>query len=35
MSPLVVASLAGLLGLAAGSFANVVIQRAPRREPVG
>ena len=34
MSPLVVASLAGLLGLAAGSFANVVIHRVPRRESV-
>ncbi len=32
MSPLAVASLAGLLGLAAGSFANVVIHRVPRRE---
>jgi leader peptidase (prepilin peptidase)/N-methyltransferase len=34
MSPLAVASLAGLLGLAAGSFANVVIHRVPRRESV-
>jgi leader peptidase (prepilin peptidase) / N-methyltransferase len=34
MRPLVVASLAGLLGLAAGSFANVVIHRVPRRESV-
>jgi leader peptidase (prepilin peptidase)/N-methyltransferase len=34
MSPLVVAALAGLLGLAAGSFANVVIHRVPRRESV-
>jgi leader peptidase (prepilin peptidase) / N-methyltransferase len=34
MSPLVVASLAGLLGLAAGSFADVVVQRVPRRAPV-
>jgi leader peptidase (prepilin peptidase) / N-methyltransferase len=34
MSPLLVASLAGLLGLAAGSFANVVIHRVPRRESV-
>jgi leader peptidase (prepilin peptidase)/N-methyltransferase len=32
MTPVVVASLAGLLGLAAGSFANVVIHRVPRRE---
>jgi leader peptidase (prepilin peptidase) / N-methyltransferase len=34
MSPLAVAWLAGLLGLAAGSFANVVIHRVPRRESV-
>ena len=34
MSPLAVASLAGMLGLAAGSFANVVIHRVPRRESV-
>jgi leader peptidase (prepilin peptidase) / N-methyltransferase len=34
MSPLALASLAGLLGLAAGSFANVVIHRVPRRESV-
>jgi leader peptidase (prepilin peptidase)/N-methyltransferase len=34
MSPLAVASLAGLLGLVAGSFANVVIHRVPRRESV-
>ncbi|HEU4397097.1 MAG TPA: prepilin peptidase [Actinomycetota bacterium] len=34
MSPLVVAALAGLLGLVAGSFANVVIHRVPRRESV-
>jgi leader peptidase (prepilin peptidase) / N-methyltransferase len=34
MSPLAVATLAGLLGLAAGSFANVVIHRVPRRESV-
>jgi leader peptidase (prepilin peptidase)/N-methyltransferase len=34
MSPLAVASLAGFLGLAAGSFANVVIHRVPRRESV-
>jgi leader peptidase (prepilin peptidase)/N-methyltransferase len=34
MSPLVVAILSGLLGLAAGSFANVVIHRVPRRESV-
>jgi leader peptidase (prepilin peptidase) / N-methyltransferase len=32
MSPLAVASLAGLLGLVAGSFASVVIHRVPRRE---
>jgi leader peptidase (prepilin peptidase)/N-methyltransferase len=32
MSPLVVAAPAGLLGLVAGSFANVVIHRVPRRE---
>src|SRR4029450_2538181 len=31
MTPLAAASLAGLLGLAAGSFANVVIDRVPRR----
>jgi leader peptidase (prepilin peptidase)/N-methyltransferase len=34
MSPLAVAALAGLLGLVAGSFANVVIHRVPRRESV-
>jgi leader peptidase (prepilin peptidase) / N-methyltransferase len=34
MSPLAVASLAGTFGLAAGSFANVVIHRVPRRESV-
>jgi len=34
MNTLVLASLAGLLGLAAGSFANVVIHRVPRRESV-
>jgi leader peptidase (prepilin peptidase) / N-methyltransferase len=34
MSPNAIASLAGLLGLAAGSFANVVIHRVPRRESV-
>jgi leader peptidase (prepilin peptidase)/N-methyltransferase len=34
MSPLVAALLAGLLGLLAGSFANVVIHRVPRRESV-
>jgi leader peptidase (prepilin peptidase) / N-methyltransferase len=34
MSPLAAASLAGLLGLAAGSFANVVIHRVPRHESV-
>jgi len=34
MSPLAVATLAGFLGLAAGSFANVVIHRVPRRESV-
>ena len=34
MTPLAAASLAGLLGLAAGSFANLVIDRVPRREPV-
>jgi leader peptidase (prepilin peptidase) / N-methyltransferase len=34
MRPIVLASLAGLLGLAAGSFANVVIHRVPRRESV-
>jgi leader peptidase (prepilin peptidase) / N-methyltransferase len=32
MSPIAVAALAGLLGLVAGSFANVVIHRVPRRE---
>jgi leader peptidase (prepilin peptidase)/N-methyltransferase len=32
MSPLAVAALAGLLGLAAGSFANVVVHQVPRRE---
>ena len=34
MSPLSAAVLAGLLGLIAGSFANVVIHRVPRRESV-
>jgi leader peptidase (prepilin peptidase) / N-methyltransferase len=34
MTPLAAATLAGLLGLAAGSFANVVIHRVPRRESV-
>jgi leader peptidase (prepilin peptidase) / N-methyltransferase len=34
MSPLAVASLAGTLGLVAGSFANVVIHRVPRHESV-
>jgi leader peptidase (prepilin peptidase) / N-methyltransferase len=34
MSPLVAAVLTGLLGLLAGSFANVVIHRVPRRESV-
>jgi leader peptidase (prepilin peptidase) / N-methyltransferase len=34
MTPLAAASLAGLLGLAAGSFANVVIDRVPQRESV-
>jgi leader peptidase (prepilin peptidase)/N-methyltransferase len=34
MSPLAAASLAGLLGLLAGSFANVVIHRVPRGESV-
>jgi leader peptidase (prepilin peptidase) / N-methyltransferase len=34
MSPLAAAWLAGLLGLIAGSFANVVIHRVPRRESV-
>ena len=34
MGPLAVAALAGLLGLAAGSFANVVVHRVPRRESV-
>jgi leader peptidase (prepilin peptidase)/N-methyltransferase len=33
MSPLLAAILAGLLGLALGSFANVVIHRVPRGEP--
>jgi leader peptidase (prepilin peptidase) / N-methyltransferase len=32
MSPLVAASLAGLFGLLAGSFAGVVVYRVPRRE---
>jgi leader peptidase (prepilin peptidase) / N-methyltransferase len=32
MTPIATASLAGLLGLVAGSFANVVIHRVPRRE---
>jgi leader peptidase (prepilin peptidase) / N-methyltransferase len=34
MTPVALATLAGLLGLAAGSFANVVIHRVPRRESV-
>ena len=34
MNPLAVAVLAGLVGLAAGSFANVAIHRVPRRESV-
>ena len=34
MSPLSAAVLAGLLGLAFGSFANVVIHRVPRGEPL-
>ncbi|HKQ01630.1 MAG TPA: prepilin peptidase [Actinomycetes bacterium] len=34
MSPLTVATLAGLLGLAFGSFANVVIHRVPRGESI-
>jgi leader peptidase (prepilin peptidase)/N-methyltransferase len=34
MSPLAFASLAGLVGLAAGSFANVVIHRVPQRQSV-
>jgi leader peptidase (prepilin peptidase)/N-methyltransferase len=34
MSSLAAAVLAGVLGLAAGSFANVVIHRVPRRESV-
>jgi leader peptidase (prepilin peptidase)/N-methyltransferase len=34
MDPSTVAALAGLLGLAAGSVANVVIDRVPRREPL-
>ena len=34
MTPLAAASLAGLLGLAAGSVANVVIDLVPRREPL-
>jgi leader peptidase (prepilin peptidase)/N-methyltransferase len=34
MSPLLVASLAGLAGLIAGSFANVVIHRVPRHQSV-
>jgi len=34
MTPLAAACLAGLLGLVAGSFANLVIDRVPRRESV-
>ena len=34
MSPIAVASLIGLLGLALGSFANVVIHRVPRGESI-
>jgi leader peptidase (prepilin peptidase) / N-methyltransferase len=34
MTPLLLATLAGLLGLAVGSFATVVIHRVPRRESV-
>jgi leader peptidase (prepilin peptidase) / N-methyltransferase len=34
MNPLTVATLAGLLGLAFGSFANVVIHRVPRGESI-
>jgi leader peptidase (prepilin peptidase)/N-methyltransferase len=34
MSPQLAALLAGMLGLAFGSFANVVIHRVPRRESV-
>jgi leader peptidase (prepilin peptidase) / N-methyltransferase len=34
MNPLTVATLAGLLGLAFGSFANVVIYRVPRGESI-
>jgi leader peptidase (prepilin peptidase) / N-methyltransferase len=34
MNPLTIATLAGLLGLAFGSFANVVIHRVPRGESI-